>query len=57
MIPIVLSVILSEVFVDGVKHAFITKFNDISPDVYKRYRLVLSNDMTISRRGKVRTHI
>lgn len=52
MIPIVLSVILSEVFVDCVKHAFITKFNDISPDVYRRYRQILSEDMTISRSMK-----
>lgn len=54
MIPIVLSVILSEVFVDCVKHAFITKFNDISPDVYRKYRFILSRDMTISRSSKVR---
>lgn len=53
MIPIVLSVILSEVFVDCVKHAFITKFNDISPDVYRRYRQVLCEDMTVSRSTKV----
>ena len=53
MIPIVLSVILSEVFVDCVKHAFITKFNDISPDVYKKYRQILSEDMTVSRTVKV----
>jgi hypothetical protein len=57
MVPIVLSVILSEVFVDCVKHAFITKFNDISPDVYKRYRLILSNDMTVSRSVKVRESV
>ena len=54
LVPIVLSVIISEVFVDCVKHAFITKFNDISPDVYRRYRLILSQDMTVSRSIKVR---
>lgn len=53
MLPIVVSVIFSEVFVDCVKHAFITKFNDISPDIYRRYRLILSNDMTISRSTRV----
>lgn len=53
MMPIVLCVILSEVVVDCVKHAFITKFNDISPDVYRKYRLILSKDMTISRSSKV----
>lgn len=53
MIPIVLSVIISEVFVDCVKHAFITKFNDISPDVYQRYRFILSKDMTTSRSARV----
>lgn len=52
LLPIVFSVILSEIFVDCVKHAFITKFNDISPDVYTRYRQILSEDMTVSRSSK-----
>lgn len=53
MLPLVLSVILSEVLVDCVKHAFITKFNDISPDIYMRYRLTLAKDLTDSRSTKV----
>ena len=54
MLPIVLSVIVSEVFVDCVKHAFITKFNSISPDVYRTYRLTLAKDLTDSRSKRVR---
>lgn len=33
LVPDVVMVIISEVAVDVVKHAFITKFNDISADV------------------------
>ena len=54
MLPIALSVIVSEVIVDCVKHAFITKFNDISPDIYRKYRLALAKDLTNSRSAKVR---
>ncbi len=54
MLPIVLSVIVSEVFVDCVKHAFITKFNSISPDVYRTYRLTLAKDLTDSRSKRVK---
>ena len=53
MLPIVVMVIVSEVFVDCVKHAFITKFNNISPDVYKTYRLTLAKDLTDSRSKRV----
>lgn len=33
LLPDVFMVIISEVAVDVIKHAFITKFNDISADV------------------------
>lgn len=33
LFPVVVMVMMSEVAVDIVKHAFITKFNDISADV------------------------
>ncbi|XP_046851504.1 transmembrane anterior posterior transformation protein 1 homolog [Xenia sp. Carnegie-2017] len=39
----------SEVFVDWVKHAFITKFNCISSEVYREYRELLAVDATTSR--------
>ncbi|XP_065183935.1 transmembrane anterior posterior transformation protein 1-like isoform X2 [Sycon ciliatum] len=39
----------SEVMVDWIKHAFITKFNSISSTVYKEYRLILARDVADSR--------
>ncbi|KAK9897095.1 DUF747-domain-containing protein [Cystobasidium minutum MCA 4210] len=41
----VLIVILSEMFVDWLKHAFITKFNHIRPAVYGRFIDVLCKDL------------
>ena len=41
----VLTVILSEMLVDWLKHAFITKFNHIRPSVYERYTDVLCRDL------------
>ncbi|KAH7108105.1 eukaryotic membrane protein family-domain-containing protein [Auriculariales sp. MPI-PUGE-AT-0066] len=41
----VMSVMLSEVVVDWLKHAFITKFNHIRPSVYERYTDVLCRDL------------
>ncbi|KAL5037228.1 hypothetical protein BDV3_006753 [Batrachochytrium dendrobatidis] len=42
--PIVI-VYLTEILVDWLKHAFITKFNGISPTVYERYRNSLCRDL------------
>ncbi|XP_034037944.1 transmembrane anterior posterior transformation protein 1 homolog isoform X2 [Thalassophryne amazonica] len=42
-------VITSEVAVDTIKHAFITKFNDITADVYSEYRASLAFDLVSSR--------
>lgn len=41
------SVLLSEVFVDWLKHAFITKFNHIRPSVYERYTDILCRDLAV----------
>ncbi|XP_078138802.1 transmembrane anterior posterior transformation protein 1 homolog isoform X2 [Centroberyx gerrardi] len=49
LFPDVVMVIASEVAVDVVKHAFITKFNDISADVYGEYRASLAFDLVSSR--------
>uniref|UniRef100_A0A3Q3VUI1 Uncharacterized protein n=1 Tax=Mola mola TaxID=94237 RepID=A0A3Q3VUI1_MOLML len=49
LFPDVLMVIISEIAVDAVKHAFITKFNDISADVYSEYRASLAFDLVSSR--------
>lgn len=42
----VLTVLVSEMFVDWLKHAFITKFNHIRPSVYERYTDVLCRDLS-----------
>ncbi|TPX36661.1 hypothetical protein SmJEL517_g01348 [Synchytrium microbalum] len=39
----------SEVLVDWLKHAFITKFNHIRPDVYSRFRESLYRDLVMVR--------
>ncbi|XP_029003563.1 transmembrane anterior posterior transformation protein 1 homolog [Betta splendens] len=53
--PDVFMVIASEVAVDIVKHAFITKFNDISADVYGEYRASLAFDLVSSRQKNAYT--
>lgn len=50
-----MTVLISEQFVDWLKHAFITKFNHIRPSVYERYTdvlcLDLANGSAVGRRG------
>ncbi|KAM3864781.1 transmembrane anterior posterior transformation protein 1 homolog [Diretmus argenteus] len=55
LFPDVVMVIASEVAVDSVKHAFITKFNDISADVYGEYRASLAFDLVSSRQKNAYT--
>uniref|UniRef100_A0AAQ4R016 Transmembrane anterior posterior transformation 1b n=1 Tax=Gasterosteus aculeatus aculeatus TaxID=481459 RepID=A0AAQ4R016_GASAC len=55
LFPDVIMVIASEVTVDVVKHAFITKFNDISADVYGEYRASLAFDLVSSRQKNAYT--
>ncbi|KAG8858017.1 hypothetical protein FRB96_005508 [Tulasnella sp. 330] len=56
----VLTVLASELVVDWLKHAFITKFNHIRPSVYERYIDVLCRDLTtgswVGKRQIVRKH-
>ncbi|KAM4622053.1 transmembrane anterior posterior transformation protein 1 homolog [Polymixia lowei] len=49
LFPDVCMVVTSEVAVDIIKHAFITKFNDITADVYSEYRASLAFDLVSSR--------
>uniref|UniRef100_A0A7N8X2H1 Transmembrane anterior posterior transformation 1a n=1 Tax=Mastacembelus armatus TaxID=205130 RepID=A0A7N8X2H1_9TELE len=49
LLPDVFIVVTSEVAVDIIKHAFITKFNDITADVYSEYRASLAFDLVSSR--------
>ena len=56
----VTSCIVSELVVDWIKHAFITKFNNISPDVYPLFTQSLKTEMLDTSNKKsfmVDTHI
>ncbi|GCC26366.1 hypothetical protein chiPu_0004782 [Chiloscyllium punctatum] len=55
LFPDVCMVIASEIAVDVVKHAFITKFNDITADVYSEYRASLAYDLVSSRQKNAYT--
>ncbi|XP_061747631.1 transmembrane anterior posterior transformation protein 1 homolog isoform X1 [Nerophis ophidion] len=55
LIPDVFMVLTSEVAVDVIKHAFITKFNDITADVYSEYRASLAFDLVSSRQKNAYT--
>jgi len=43
--PDCLLVLAAEVLVDWIKHAFITRFNEVSADVYKDYTISLAYDL------------
>ncbi|CAG5988871.1 unnamed protein product [Menidia menidia] len=55
LLPDVFMVVTSEVAVDIIKHAFITKFNDIPADVYSEYRASLAFDLVSSRQKNAYT--
>uniref|UniRef100_A0A1A8E9G5 Transmembrane anterior posterior transformation 1 n=2 Tax=Nothobranchius kadleci TaxID=1051664 RepID=A0A1A8E9G5_NOTKA len=55
LLPDVFMVVASEVVVDVIKHAFITKFNDIPADVYSEYRASLAFDLVSSRQTNAYT--
>ena len=46
-------VLLAELFVDWVKHAFITRFNEIPADIYREYTLTLAYDLIASKQKYV----
>lgn len=43
--PDCLMVLVAEFVVDWIKHAFITRFNEVSSDVYKNYTIFLAYDL------------
>lgn len=49
ILPDAVMILIAEVIVDWLKHAFITKFNEISQEVYADYSLSLAQDMISSR--------
>lgn len=46
-------IVVCEVIVDWVKHAFVTKFNRISPNVYRQFVLVICDDIARSKSQSV----
>ena len=42
-----------EILVDWIKHAFITRFNELPVDVYRDYTLSLAYDMAQTRQKNV----
>ena len=53
LLPLIAVIFLSEIFVDWIKHGFITKFNSISPYVYRKYTAILAKDLATSRHRMV----
>ena len=49
LLPDCLMVFSVEIFVDWFKHAFVTRFNEISYDVYEDYSLSLAYDLVGSK--------
>ncbi|KAG1659359.1 Protein TAPT1 [Nymphon striatum] len=49
-------VLACEFMVDWVKHGFITRFNEISSEVYKEYRVSLAYDLATSRQTNAFSH-
>ncbi|XP_076878460.1 transmembrane anterior posterior transformation protein 1 homolog isoform X2 [Brachyhypopomus gauderio] len=55
LLPDAFMVVTSEITVDIVKHAFITKFNDITADVYREYKASLAFELVSSRQQNAYT--
>lgn len=53
LLPDCLIVLVSEVFVDWIKHAFISRFNELPADVYKDYTISLAYDVAQTRQKNV----
>ncbi|XP_055905297.1 protein TAPT1 homolog [Eupeodes corollae] len=49
MLPDCIYVLITEILIDWVKHAFITRFNELPVDVYREYTISLAYDMTQTR--------
>lgn len=49
LVPDCLMVLIAEMFVDWIKHAFITRFNELQLDVYRDYTISLAYDMAQTR--------
>ncbi|KAL5967093.1 hypothetical protein TSMEX_005157 [Taenia solium] len=52
LMPDILLILLAEIAVDWIKHAFISKFNVIASDVYEEYTVSIAYDLLLCRQGK-----
>nr|CDS16479.1 Membrane proteinTapt1 CMV receptor [Echinococcus granulosus] len=52
LLPDILLILLAEIAVDWIKHAFISKFNVIASDVYEEYTVSIAYDLLLCRQGK-----
>lgn len=57
LVPDCIIVMLAEMLVDWVKHAFITRFNELPFIVYRDYTLSLAYDMAQTRQKNVSTNL
>lgn len=55
MAPDCLTVLMAEFIVDWLKHAFITRFNEVSAEVYKDYTISLAYDLAQTKQKHVST--
>lgn len=53
--PDCLLVLVAELFVDWIKHAFITRFNEVSAEVYKDYTTSLAYDLAQTKQKHVQS--
>ena len=53
LLPVVLIVYAVEIVVDWLKHAFVTRFNEIPVDVYREYTLSLAYDLAATKSNNV----
>lgn len=49
LLPSCLIILVAEILIDWFKHAFVTRFNEISHSVYHEYKLSLSYDLVASK--------
>lgn len=52
LLPDCILILISEVVVDWFKHAFVTRFNEITSEVYQEYTITLAYDLTSSKLQK-----
>lgn len=57
LLPDCLMVFLTEVLVDWIKHAFVTRFNEIPIEAYRDYTTILAHDLVMCKQKYVSCHV